>query len=119
MSWLVHTKQLTEDQSNILTYIQRGYKHKQTKEGNKMIKTKKHLNQLANIVARLHNDKYFSKDTQSVVIVDNLIKNFAKENCPNFDYDKWNGFVSKQIQLDKKQDEKTMAFIQSLGKKTA
>jgi hypothetical protein len=35
MSWLVHTKQLTEDQSNILTYIQRGYKHKQTKEGNK------------------------------------------------------------------------------------
>jgi hypothetical protein len=90
-----------------------------TKETNKMSITKKHLNQLANIVARLHNDKYFSKDTQSVVIVDNLIKNFAKENCPNFDYDKWNGFVSKQIQLDKKQEEKTMAFIQSLGKKTA
>jgi hypothetical protein len=25
--------------------------------------TKKHLNQLAKIVARLHNDKHFSKDT--------------------------------------------------------
>lgn len=74
---------------------------------------------MANIVARLHNDKYFSKDIQSVVIVDNLIKNFAKENCPNFDYDKWNSFVAKQIKLDKKQDEKITAFIQSLSKKTA
>jgi hypothetical protein len=45
MSWLVHTKQLTEDQSNILTYIQRGYKHKQTKEGNKM--TRKQIKQLS------------------------------------------------------------------------
>jgi hypothetical protein len=80
--------------------------------------TKKHLEQLANIVARLHNDEYFSKDPQSVVIVDNLIKNFAKDNCPNFDYDKWANYVAKQIQLDKKQNEKTMAFIQSLGRKT-
>jgi hypothetical protein len=84
-----------------------------------MTLSKKHLNQLANIVARLHNDNYFSKDSQLVIIVDNLIKNFAKENCPNFDYDKWNKFVSKQIELDKKQDEKNMAFIQSLGRKTA
>jgi hypothetical protein len=51
--------------------------------------------------------------------VDNLIKNFAKDNCPNFDYDKWANYVAKQIQLDKKQNEKTMAFIQSLGRKTA
>jgi hypothetical protein len=46
MSWLVHTKQLTEDQSNILTYIQRGYKHKQTKETNKMIVQKEDIKRL-------------------------------------------------------------------------
>jgi Mg2+ and Co2+ transporter CorA len=79
--------------------------------------TKKHLEQLANIVARLHNDEYFNKDPQSIVIVENYIKNFAKDNCPNFDYDEWVNHVAKQIELDKQQDKKTMAFIKSLRKR--
>ena len=81
--------------------------------------TKKHLNQLAKIVAALHNEVHFSKDMQSIVIVSNLIESFASNNCENFDYRKWSTFIAKQIQLDKKQNEKTMAFIQSLSKKTA
>ena len=35
--------------------------------------TKKHLNQLAKIVAALHSEVHFSKDMQSIVIVHNLI----------------------------------------------
>tara|TARA_R110002020_G_scaffold203725_1_gene407502 strand:- start:980 stop:1234 length:255 start_codon:yes stop_codon:yes gene_type:complete len=81
--------------------------------------TKKHLNQLAKIVATLHNETHFSKDMQSIVIVDNLITSFAANNCENFDYGKWSRFVTKQIELDKKKDEETTAFIQSLRKKTA
>tara|TARA_B110000971_G_scaffold220863_1_gene265837 strand:- start:1808 stop:2098 length:291 start_codon:yes stop_codon:yes gene_type:complete len=90
-----------------------------TKEINKMSITKKHLNQLAKIVAALHSEVHFSKDMQSIVIVSNLIESFAANNCENFDHGKWSRFVAKQIELDKKQDEKTTAFIQSLRKKTA
>ena len=90
-----------------------------TKETNKMSITKKHLNQLAKIVSTLHNETHFSKDMQSIVIVDNLITSFAENNCENFDYRKWSRFIAKQIKLDKKKDEKTNAFIQSLSKKTA
>jgi len=81
--------------------------------------TKKHLNQLAKIVASLHSEVHFSKDMQSIVIVNNLIESFAANNCENFDYRKWSTFIAKQIELDKKQDEKTNVFIQSLRKKTA
>jgi hypothetical protein len=81
--------------------------------------TKKHLNQLAKIVATLHSEVHFSKDMQSIVIVNNLITSFAESNCENFDYGKWSRFIAKQIELDKKQEEKTNAFIQSLRKKTA
>jgi hypothetical protein len=59
------------------------------------------------------------KILQSIVIVNNLIESFAANNCENFDYRKWSTFIAKQIELDKKQDEKTNAFIQSLRKKTA
>ena len=60
MSWLVHTKQLTEDQSNILTYIQIGYKHKQTKEGNKM--TKVHITETGPMyrLSDMYNHKGFT-----------------------------------------------------------
>ena len=60
MSWLVHTKQLTEDQSNILTYIQRGYKHKQTKEGNKI--TKVHITETGPMyrLSDMYNHKGFT-----------------------------------------------------------
>ena len=81
--------------------------------------TKKHLNQLAKIVAALHSEVHFSKDMQSIVIVENLITSFAESNCENFDHGKWSRFVAKQIELDKKKDEETTAFIQSLRKKTA
>ena len=81
--------------------------------------TKKHLNQLAKIVAALHNETHFSKDMQSIVIVNNLIESFAANNCENFDHAKWSRFIAKQIELDKKQDEKTNVFIQSLRKKKA
>jgi len=81
--------------------------------------TKKHLNQLAKIVAALHSEVHFNKDMQSIVIVHNLITSFAENNCENFDHGKWSRFITKQIELVKKQDEKTNAFIQSLRKKTA
>ena len=67
--------------------------------------TKKHLNQLAKIVATLHNETHFSKDMQSIVIVSNLIESFATNNCENFDHRKWSTFIAKQIELDKKKDE--------------
>jgi hypothetical protein len=58
--------------------------------------TRKHLNQLADIVAKF---------------ISNIVQVFASENCANFDSLKWNAYINKAITKDKENTKKVHALI--------
>jgi hypothetical protein len=62
----------------------------------KMTITKKHLNELADIVYMAHHSSMVSDQPHAdLETISNEIKSFAKRHAPNFDESRWRDYLHK------------------------
>jgi len=79
-------------------------------KGNKMSLTRKHLNQLADIVARFKSHKDLCTE-ECAIVLGNIVQVFASENCANFDSLKWNAYIQKAVKREIENTKKVHALI--------
>ena len=72
--------------------------------------TKKHLNQLADIVAKFKSHKDLCTE-QGAIVLSNIVQVFASKNCANFDSLKWNAYINKAIIRDTENTKKAHVLI--------
>jgi hypothetical protein len=72
--------------------------------------TRKHLNQLADIVAKFKSHKNLCTE-EGAIVLSNIVQVFASENCANFDSLKWNTYINKAVTRDTENTKKVHALI--------
>jgi hypothetical protein len=72
--------------------------------------TRKHLNQLADIVATFKSYKNLGTE-EAAIVLSNIVQVFASKNCPNFDCLKWNDYINKAVKREIENTKKVHALI--------